>query len=684
VLVVSTDPAHSLGDALAEAEAAGALGGEPRAVGGLPEAAGAGELLAAELAAGPAWERWLAPRRPALVALAERGTLLDAEDVARLLELPLPGVDELVGLLELLRLAAESGCSDAVVDTAPTAHTLRLLQMPAALERFAAVLAALQERHRAVAEAFGARAGGPSGDGADAVAAGIAAEARALGERVRDPERCAFTWVLLPEALSLAETRDALGELAAAGATVDELVVNRVTPPPPEPCSACDPRRRAEAAVVRELRETEAAGGGRTIRLVPELEDEPRGPEALREVARLLDEGWDPEWQIGRETEEDYGEPADSRAEASSAPTLGIDGSTPIACRGGARLLPGRGSGSTAAGPPEPGPEGPSWLGDVAPPAARLLLFGGKGGVGKTTCAAAAALAAARAAPERPVLLLSTDPAHSVADVLDAALGDDPRPIPGAPANLRARELDAPAAFAARKERYREALERAFSSLAGRRRSAGFDLPLDRAVLERLLEATPPGLDELVALSELTELTAAAGGAGEPLVVVDTAPAGHALRLLELPELALEWDHALLALLLKYRDAVGLPGSWAEELLALARELKGLRALLADPDRCRFAAVTRAGELPHRQTRRLVAALERLGIATPVVVVNAVPEGECARCRRGAERARAEIERLGTELRGPGRPCHILVAPAEYPPPRGVRALERWGRRWRP
>jgi arsenite-transporting ATPase len=647
VLVVSTDPAHSLGDALAEAGAGTArpLGGEPRAVGGLPEAAAAGELLAAELAAGPAWERWLAPRRPALVALAERGTLLEAEDVARLLELPLPGVDELVGLLELLRLAAESGCSDAVVDTAPTAHTLRLLQMPAALERFAAVLAALQERHRAVAEAFGARAGDPGGDGADAVAAGIEAEARALGERIRDPERCAFAWVLLPEALSLAETRDALAALEAAGATVDELVVNRVTPPPPGPCSACEPRRRAEAAVVRELRETVAAGGGRTIRLVPELADEPRGPVALREVARLLDEGWDPEWEV--------------RGEADPTPDPAPD-------RDPDRAAP------------------PPWLAAVAPPATRLLLFGGKGGVGKTTCAAAAALAAARAAPERPVLLLSTDPAHSVADVLDATLGDAPRPIPGAPANLRARELDAPAAFAARKERYREALERAFSSLAGGRRSAGFDLPLDRAVLERLLEATPPGLDELVALSELTELTEATGGAGEPLVVVDTAPAGHALRLLELPELALEWDHALLALLLKYRDAVGLPGAWAEELLALARELKGLRALLADPARCRFAAVTRAGELPHRQTRRLVAALERLGIATPVVVVNAVPEGECARCRRGAERSRAEVERLRSELRGRGRPCHILVAPAEYPPPRGVRALERWGRRWSP
>jgi len=313
--------------------------------------------------------------------------------------------------------------------------------------------------------------------------------------------------------------------------------------------------------------------------------------------------------------------------------------------------------------------------------------------VGKTTCAGAAALAAARAAPGRPVLLLSTDPAHSVADVLDAPLGDDPRPVPGAPENLRARELDAPAAFAARKERYGEALDRAFSGLATRGRS-GYDVPFDRAVLERLLEATPPGLDELVALAELAELAAgpepASGSAAPetaPLVVVDTAPAGHALRLLELPELALEWDHALLALLLKYKDAVGLPSDWAEELLELARELKRLRALLTDPERCRFVAVTRAGELPRRQTRRLVRALDRLRIAAPVLVVNAFPRGECARCRRDAERSREELERLRSELGAGGDRqggCRILVAPAEYPPPRGPRALERWGRRWSP
>jgi arsenite-transporting ATPase len=634
VLAVSTDPAHSLADALGAP-----LTDEPRSV----PLEGPGELLATELASGPAWERWLGPRRDAFRALAERGSLLDAEDAARLLALPVPGVDELVGLLELVRLAESSGCDRVIVDTAPTAHTLRLLRMPEALERLAAVLAAFQARHREVAEALTGRRGGLPGDPADAVAAGVEAEARALGELVRDPARARFTWVLLPEALSLAESRDALAELTAAGATVDELVVNRVTPQPPGSCRSCAARRRAEAGVVREVR---AAWPERPVVLVPELEEEPRGPEALRRLAEHLgrerDGGWDPEWEEGED------------------PAAGEEAAT---------------GASEDEAPPEGAP--PAWLAELAPPGVRLLLFGGKGGVGKTTCAAATALLAARAAPERPILLLSTDPAHSLADALEVLLGDDPRSLPGAPDNLRARELDAPAVFGRWKEERREALDRAFARLGAAGGRRGLDAPLDRAVFERLLEATPPGLDELVALSELLHalVDGEAGAAPDTLVVVDTAPTGHALRLLEMPDLALRWDHALLTLLLKYREAVGLPADWAEELLELARRLKAFRALLADPARCRFVAVTRAGELPRRETERLLAALGRLGVAAPALVVNAVPEGECERCRRAAERAREEMAHLPASS--------ILTAPARYPPPRGVPTLERWGRSWR-
>jgi arsenite-transporting ATPase len=270
------------------------------------------------------------------------------------------------------------------------------------------------------------------------------------------------------------------------------------------------------------------------------------------------------------------------------------------------------------------------------------------------------------------VLLLSTDPAHSLGDVLEMELSDQETPVAGLPdlPNLAARELDAPAAFGRLEERYREAVERAFSGLS--RGARGVDAPLDRAVVERLFEATPPGLDELVALSELTDLTASTDeGDDRQLVIVDTAPTGHALRLLELPEIALTWDHALLSILLEYRDAVGLPEGLARELVDLSKSLKRLRALLTDPERSGFAVVTRAGELPLRETRRLLASLDSLGTAVPAVIVNAVPDGDCARCRRRPEPA-AE----------PGWPA-ILTAPAEYPPPRGPRALESWAHRWR-
>src|SRR6185295_7764636 len=95
VLVVSTDPAHSLADAFAVR-----LGRRPRRVPGAR-----GQLFAVELDADRGLERWLAERRAALATVVERGTWLDRGDVDRLLDLSLPGVDEIIGLVELRRLA---------------------------------------------------------------------------------------------------------------------------------------------------------------------------------------------------------------------------------------------------------------------------------------------------------------------------------------------------------------------------------------------------------------------------------------------------------------------------------------------------------------------------------------------------------------------------------------------------
>src|SRR5947207_3118035 len=101
----------------------------------------------------------------------------------------------------------------------------------------------------------------------DDLLAEIETQAREIGELLRDSARTSFHWVLLPEALAVAETRDGVRALEKAGFNVAELIVNRVTPPPEAPCALCDARRRAEGEVLDELRNSFP---DRTIRLLPE------------------------------------------------------------------------------------------------------------------------------------------------------------------------------------------------------------------------------------------------------------------------------------------------------------------------------------------------------------------------------------------------------------------------------
>ncbi len=374
----------------------------------------------------------------------------------------------------------------------------------------------------------------------------------------------------------------------------------------------------------------------------------------------------------------------------------------------------------------------------------RLLLFGGKGGVGKTTCAAAAALAIAARWPGEPLLLVSTDPAHSLGDVLAAPLGDDERPVPGAPPNLRAREIDAPAALARWRGGHRTALGGVLAGWTGEGDADGADDAAVGTAAEDLLDLVPTGLDELVGVLALVEalfgeegdeeegrsevpetlrrgarkeLSPGAPGSagGYARVVVDTAPTGHALRLLAMPELALAWDHAVLALLLKYRE-VAPPGALAAELVGLSRRLKRFTALLRNPGVCRFVAVARPAELPAEETARLIAALGEMEITVGALVANAVTPrtlgtmeggtkegserspsgmragggagGDCARCGRRAAAEAPHLERLARLAMFAGRAgaapqgCAMILAPAEFPPPRGARRLGAWGRSW--
>jgi len=196
------------------------------------------------------------------------------------------------------------------------------------------------------------------------------------------------------------------------------------------------------------------------------------------------------------------------------------------------------------------------------------------------------------------------------------------------------------------------------------------------------MDLAPPGLDELFGILTLVDSLFRTVPPPHDLVIVDTAPTGHALRLLAMPAGALEWVHALLAILLKYRAVMGL-GELASDLLAVARELRELGELLRDAARTRVVAVTRPAALPRLETIRLLGGLRRLAIPVGAVIVNSVTPSGCARCRRTVARERRELAALTAAVRSAaGERCAMILAPAESPPPGGVEGLEDWLRRW--
>ncbi len=649
-----------------------------------------------ELDADGAFRRWMGPRRQALRTIVARGTYLDDDDIDRFLALSLPGVNELIGLVELEQLVARAPWNDVVVDTAPTGHTLRLLAMPQVLGRIAGVLDGMLAKHRFLAESLG---GEYRADPTDALITEIEHESAELGALLRDSRRCAFSWVLLPEVAALEEACDGVRALEDAGMTVAEIIVNRVAPPASGRCDFCSARRRSEAGVIAATRATFPE---RSLVAAPDLGAEPRGVPALRRFARTI--------KLGKPLRlRHLGGPL----RLPPKPQLG--GPVPLLPRphhlGGPVPLP---SNPHHLGGPVPLPPKPpslrevrqtqkndhGWLGELAPRGLRLLVVAGKGGVGKTSCAAALALALAERDHDQRVLLLSVDPAHSLADILE--LGGPLRFPPKPPSSrggdttvtvagtsianpvrvdgIDVVELDAQAAFAQRRARYRDAVDQLFDGLRG---GSSFDATFDRTVVQDLVDLAPSGLDEVFGIVGVIEaLFPAAGAAGYDVVVLDTAPTGHALRLLEMPASALEWVHALLAILLKYRKVIGL-GEFGADLVEIARDLRRLKALLGEPRQTRAVLVTRAAEMPRLETARLLAALTRLHVSVGGIVVNALTPPGCPHCRRAATAESRALDAL-RQARQPPKRCAIILAPAEAPPPRGAAALSRWRDQWIP
>ena len=262
-----------------------------------------------------------------------------------------------------------------------------------------------------------------------------------------------------------------------------------------------------------------------------------------------------------------------------------------------------------------------------------VVLYGGKGGVGKTTCAAATGLAAAESGAT--ALVVSTDPAHSLGDVFQTAVGGDPTEIrPG----LEAVETDPQAGTAQ--------YEALFETLAAELDGAGIDLD-DAGLGELFTSGLLPGSDELAALANIDRY---AGDDRWDTVIFDTAPTGHTLRLLDLPEAVGTGVETALSL----REQVGRKtdaaktmlfgpyatmGSRDEEDAAFTdvlAEMERVGEVLRDDERTEFRVVSLAESLVFAETKRLVEQLDSAGVPVGGIVVNRVlsnVDEDCARCQ---------------------------------------------------
>ncbi len=319
----------------------------------------------------------------------------------------------------------------------------------------------------------------------------------------------------------------------------------------------------------------------------------------------------------------------------------------------------------------------------------QVLFVGGKGGVGKTTVAGSLGVLAAQRG--KRCLVVSTDPAHSLADLFDRPVGDR---VTGLSAGLWGLELD-PEAEA---QRHVDQVTERMKELAA---------PDMHRELERqmALARHSPGAVEAAMLERISRLILDTADDYD-LIIFDTAPTGHTLRLLSLPEAMAAWTDGLLAhnqrseelgKIVKHltpgrEGSPDLPTPFdnpdedpfegmdrrtrrvAETLLDRRRLFHRARRVLTDASRCGFLFVLTPERLPILETARAVETLRAFEIPVCGAVVNRVlpAAADGAFLARRRERESRYLEEIRTTLRGIDR----LELPMHAEDIQGLEALD--------
>jgi|WetSurMetagenome_2_1015567.scaffolds.fasta_scaffold31662_3 arsenite/tail-anchored protein-transporting ATPase len=425
-----------------------------------------------------------------------------------------------------------------IFDTAPTGHTLRLLELPAEWS----------QSIDSASEGSGQTCIGP---------AAAIQDAKHKYERamtiMRDPTQTTFVFVLHPEAIAIKETQRAVTELGKLDIHTHQLIVNGLIPPE----ALGNPLFAARATMqTRYLQQIETALALPTRRMVL-LAGEIKGVERLREVGQIFFEGVN-----------------ESPHRPTSTPTpLHIQ---PVALSADV-------------------------LARVSPNGhRRAVFFAGKGGVGKTVASCITAVWLAQQGFK--TLLLTTDPAAHIGDVLGKPVGDDATPVEGVQ-NLWAAKIDPKAAADVYKQR-----------ILDDARQRGRPEPSIKVMAEEL---DSPCTEEMAAFDKFIDF---ASQADWQAIVFDTAPTGHTMRLIELP---MDWSQQIDVKVFASVDTTA-----ADDVAK--RRFGDVIEMMRDPARSTFAFVMYPESTPILEAYRAAEELRTVGIEPGLVVANQVIPAEQA------------------------------------------------------
>ncbi|HMS62526.1 MAG TPA: ArsA family ATPase [Solirubrobacteraceae bacterium] len=293
--------------------------------------------------------------------------------------------------------------------------------------------------------------------------------------------------------------------------------------------------------------------------------------------------------------------------------------------------------------------------------APRTILYTGKGGVGKTSVAAATARRLA--ASGRRTLLVSTDPAHSLADVLGVTAGS--RPAPASP-GLDVQQISA-----------QDELDRHWSEVQDWLGDLLVRKGVDRIAAEEL--TVLPGMDELFGLLEIGRHY---DDAFYDAIVVDCAPTGETLRLLSFPDAARWWLDKALPQQSRMVAAArpfsrGMPSEGAlDDVQRVARGVIAMNEVLRDHEHVSIRLVLTPERLVVDETRRTFTYLSLYGFLTDAVIANRVLPPESGDWLAGW---RAHQQHLLGEARDAFAPVPVLNAPHFAEEVLGPAMLDRLG-----